>query len=172
MKLTTTVLALLLPISAGAGQCPWKVAELEGEIASAVERVEDAWADTRRKDKEIASLRRLAIVDCQESGAEQKLSAFVVAAPGFDISAAVQQAELLSVCIDEKHAEGQSRLADARATRNRTLERRLLTVIADIDGYRPRVLDHQISANQLASKIGRLVEEREDLLTTCSAGAF
>lgn len=163
---------LLLSSASYATGCPWKVKDIGGEIDKAVDRIAVAWIVADEKNKEIAAIRRDVIVDCQGNDGLAKLDAFQATIEGFDAEAEVTLGATLTACVDEKRAEAKTRLDSARAAGNGTLERRLLQIAADIERYAPRALDHEVSVNQLVSKISRLNLERDRLFATCESSDF
>lgn len=173
MKLLFASTLLLLFASASfAASCPWKVKSINGEIDKAVDRTTAAWRIAKKKNQEIAMIRPGVIVDCEGNNSRAKLNAFQPRIRTFDVGAEVSLAATLVACVDEKRAEARLRIKSARASGNKTLERRLLSISALIEEFAPRALDHDVSVNQLASRIEHLSAERDLLRKSCDLGDF
>lgn len=173
--LNATYVSLLLTLVAPNGyaeNCPWKVKEIGREIDKAEKRIAAARSIAVKKDEQIAEIRHNVLVGCQENNGRKQLNAFQAAVGGFDIDQEVARATTMIACMDEKREVVKQRFDMARASGNRTLERRLLEISRVIEGLAPRVIDLDISANQLASKITRLKAERDRLIETCDLAVF
>ena len=155
-----------------AGECPWKVTELENNLTTAEQRTILAWRSANEKDVEIASIRRAVNIDCKNKDLSSKITQFKPEISGIDINSEVTTASNLLACIDEKRGEAKIRIANARKSGDRISERRLLELSSMIERLSPRVFDHAVTVNQLASKLERLHREYSKLINACEVSDF
>lgn len=165
---------LLLCVHGGSAlpaDCPWKLREIEPRLQQSMARVLDAERVADGKDTEIAGLRHATLLGC-DPDVEARLEGFDPRIRGLNIGTELDQAETMARCIEIKRAMAGERIIEARGSANRMLEQRLLKVSAEIERLAPDVLDYQVRALQLDSKIQRLGAERERLLQVCAMGDF
>ena len=182
MKLSAvnTLLAawtILAVTPSSAEECPWKVSELESALERSEEQVSAEWDKAARRDREIAALRRAAVrsfggAGCEEDDTTARLESFQGYSRGLVPAEMATTAAMLGTCLYEKQAEARRRIDAARAAGNSLSENRLLRIQSHLLALRPRIIENDIRAATLLSKIERLGAEREELLSLCADTDF